>query len=152
MQHEAYALLKSSGLNFVGNIEAREVPRDAADVVVTDGFTGNMLLKMYEGVTTVMMQLFKGIFFKNWKNKLAASVLLGDIKDLKKTMDYNEYGGAPIMGAAKPVFKTHGSAKAKTVKNALRLTKSYIAGNVVDEIAAAVAAYKESQTKENQAD
>ena len=152
LQHEAYALLKSSGLNFVGNIEAREVPRDAADVVVTDGFTGNMLLKMYEGVTTVMMQLFKGIFFKNWKNKLAASVLLGDIKDLKKTMDYNEYGGAPIMGAAKPVFKTHGSAKAKTVKNALRLTKSYIAGNVVDEIAAAVAAYKESQTKENQAD
>ena len=57
-------------------------------------------------------------------------------------MDYNEYGGAPIMGAAKPVFKTHGSAKAKTVKNALRLTKSYIAGNVVDEIAAAVAVYK----------
>lgn len=145
LQHEAYALLKESGLNFVGNIEAREVPDDAAEVVVADGFTGNMMLKMYEGVTTVMMQKFKEIFFKNWKNKMAASILLNDVKALKKTMDYNEYGGAPIMGAAKPVFKTHGSAKAKTVKNAIRLTKSYIAGNVVDEIAAAVAAYKEKQ-------
>ena len=140
------------GAGVIGAAVSYYTALDGADVIVADGFTGNMLLKMYEGVTTVMMQLFKGIFFKNWKNKLAASVLLGDIKDLKKTMDYNEYGGAPIMGAAKPVFKTHGSAKAKTVKNALRLTKSYIAGNVVDEIAAAVAAYKESQTKENQAD
>ena len=140
LQQEAYVLLKESGLHFVGNVEAREIPEDAADVVVADGFTGNMLLKMYEGVSIAMMQM------------LAASMLLKDIKELKKTMDYNEYGGAPIMGAAKPVFKTHGSAKAKTVKNALRLTKSYIAGNVVDEIAAAVAVYKESQAKEKQAD
>lgn len=147
LQHEAYALLKESGLNFVGNIEARDVPDDAAEVVVTDGFTGNMLLKMYEGVTGVLMQKIKEIFFKNWKNKLAASMLLNDVKALKKTMDYNEYGGAPIMGAAKPVFKTHGSAKAKTVKNALRLTKSYIAGNVVDEIEQAVAVYKEKQAE-----
>ena len=152
LQQEAYVLLKESGLHFVGNVEAREIPEDAADVVVADGFTGNMLLKMYEGVSIAMMQMFKEVFFKNWKNKLAASMLLKDIKELKKTMDYNEYGGAPIMGAAKPVFKTHGSAKAKTVKNALRLTKSYIAGNVVDEIAAAVAVYKESQAKEKQAD
>ena len=152
LQQEAYVLLKESGLHFIGNVEAREIPEDAADVVVADGFTGNMLLKMYEGVSIAMMQMFKEVFFKNWKNKLAASMLLKDIKELKKTMDYNEYGGAPIMGAAKPVFKTHGSAKAKTVKNALRLTKSYIAGNVVDEIAAAVAVYKESQAKEKQAD
>lgn len=144
LQHEAYALLKDSKLNFVGNIEAREVPDDAAEVVVTDGFTGNMLLKMYEGVSTTMMRMIKEIFTKNGKNKLAASLVLKDMAAMKKTMDYNEYGGAPIMGAAKPVFKTHGSAKAKTVKNALRLTKAYVAGNVVDEITASVAAYKEN--------
>lgn len=144
LQHEAYALLKESKLNFVGNIEAREVPDDAAEVVVTDGFTGNMLLKMYEGVSTTMMRMIKEIFTKNGKNKLAASLVLKDMTAMKKTMDYNEYGGAPIMGAAKPVFKTHGSAKAKTVKNALRLTKAYVAGNVVDEITASVAAYKEN--------
>lgn len=144
LQHEAYALLKESKLNFVGNIEAREVPDDAAEVVVTDGFTGNMLLKMYEGVSTTMMRMIKEIFTKNGKNKLAASLVLKDMAAMKKTMDYNEYGGAPIMGAAKPVFKTHGSAKAKTVKNALRLTKAYVAGNVVDEITASVAAYKEN--------
>ena len=101
LQQEAYVLLKESGLHFVGNVEAREIPEDAADVVVADGFTGNMLLKMYEGVSIAMMQMFKEVFFKNWKNKLAASMLLKDIKELKKTMDYNEYGGAPIMGAAK---------------------------------------------------
>ncbi|WP_195985261.1 phosphate acyltransferase PlsX [Clostridium sp. D33t1_170424_F3] len=144
LQHEAFALLKESKLNFVGNIEAREVPDDAAEVVVTDGFTGNMLLKMYEGVSTTMMRMIKEIFTKNGKNKLAASLVLKDMAAMKKTMDYNEYGGAPIMGAAKPVFKTHGSAKAKTVKNALRLTKAYVAGNVVDEITASVAAYKEN--------
>ena len=134
LQQEAYVLLKESGLHFVGNVEAREIPEDAADVVVADGFTGNMLLKMYEGVSIAMMQMFKEVFFKNWKNKLAASILLKDIKELKKTMDYNEYGGAPIMGVSKPVFKAHGSAKAKTFKNALRLTAAYVKGNVVEEI------------------
>lgn len=139
LRREAYALLSScKDINFVGNVEAREIPNDACDVVVTDGFTGNMLLKMYEGVAMMVLGKVKGVFSKGIKNKLAAAAVYGDIKGLKKSMDYNEYGGAPIMGASKPVFKIHGSAKAATVKNALRLTKDYVESGFVDEIANAL--------------
>lgn len=143
LRHEAYALLSAcKDINFIGNVEARDIPYDACDVVVTDGFTGNMMLKLYEGVALAVMGMVKGVFTKNLKNKLAASLAYGDMKALKKQMDYNEYGGAPIMGAAKPVFKIHGSAKAPTVKNALRLTRDYTQARVVEEIAAAVARQK----------
>ena len=138
LQHEAFALLKASPLNFIGNIEARDIPVDAADVVVADGFTGNVILKLYEGVAATMMGKIKGILQKNLKTKLAAAMILSDMKALKKEMDYNEYGGAPNMGIAKPVFKAHGSAKAKTFKNALRLTAAYVAGDVIGEVSSAV--------------
>ena len=146
LQHEAFRLLKESPVNFIGNIEAREIPYDAGDVIVADGFTGNCILKLYEGVAMCMMGLIKDIFTKNLKNKIAASLILSDMKEIKKHMDYNEYGGAPIMGASKPVFKAHGDSKAKTFKNALRLTKAYVEGNVVDEITRSVAALKEAKT------
>ena len=139
LQHGAFALLGKSGLNFVGNVEARDIPDDAGDVVVADGFTGNVILKMYEGVAIMLMGKLKEIFTARPLNKLAAAIVLKDIKALKKHFDYNEYGGAPLMGCAKPVFKTHGSAKAKTVYNAIRLTKAYVEGKVVDEIASSVA-------------
>ena len=84
----------------------------------------------------------KEIFKKSAKNMIAASLIMKDLKGLKKEMDYNEYGGAPIMGAAKPVFKAHGSSKAKTIKSALRLTKAYVEGNVVQEIADSIQALK----------
>ena len=142
LQHEAFALLKDSNLNFVGNVEARDIPLDAGEVIVADGFTGNVILKTYEGVAIMLMGKVKNIFTKSFLNKLAAAIVLKDIKALKKTMDYNEYGGAPLMGCAKPVFKAHGSAKAKTFYNALRLTKAYVAGGVVDEITSSVADYK----------
>jgi glycerol-3-phosphate acyltransferase PlsX len=148
LQHEAYALLQQSPVNFIGNIEARDIPIDAADVVVADGFTGNVILKLYEGVAMTVMGKVKEVLTKNLKNKLAAAMLLSDMKILKKQMDYNEYGGAPIMGISKPVFKAHGSAKAKTFKNALRLTAEYVRGNVVDEIAAAVAGMHNEDTEE----
>ena len=146
LQHEAFQLLKSAPVNFVGNIEAREIPYDAGDVIVADGFTGNCILKLYEGVAMCMMGLIKDIFTKNLKNKIAASLILPDMKELKKHMDYNEYGGAPIMGASKPVFKAHGDSKAKTFKNALRLTKAYVEGNVVDEITRSVADLRNNGT------
>lgn len=138
LQHEAFDLLKQSGLNFIGNIEARDIPEDAADVVVADGFTGNVILKLYEGVALTMMSMIKEIFTKSVCNKIAAAIVLPEMKKLKKQLDYNEYGGAPIMGAAKPVFKVHGSAKATTVKNAIRLTKAYVEGNVIQEISDAL--------------
>jgi glycerol-3-phosphate acyltransferase PlsX len=149
LQHEAFALLKDSNLNFVGNIEARDIPLDAGEVIVADGFTGNVILKTYEGVAIMLMGKVKSIFTKSLLNKLAAAIVLKDIKALKKTMDYNEYGGAPLMGCAKPVFKAHGSAKAKTFYNALRLTKAYVAGGVVDEIASSVADYKSNFVETN---
>lgn len=146
LQHEAFALLKNSNINFTGNIEARDIPDDAADVIVADGFTGNVILKMYEGVALMLMDKLKQIFTKRTLNKLAAAIVLNDIKSLKKDFDYNEYGGAPLMGCSKPVFKTHGSAKAKTVFNALRLTKAYVQGHVAEEIAASVAKYKDADS------
>lgn len=135
LRRDAYALLSQfPGINFVGNVEPRDIPDDACEVVVTDGFTGNMLLKMYEGVALTVMGLVKDVFQKNVKNKLAAGMVYGDMKALKKQIDYNEYGGAPIMGATKPVFKIHGSAKASTVKSALRLTRDYTQSGFTDEI------------------
>ncbi len=146
VQVDAYQMLKASKLNFVGNVEGRALPVDAADVVVADGFTGNMILKVYEGVAMVLMSKIKGIFTKSTKNKLAASVVLKDMKELKKMFDYTEVGGAPILGAAKPVFKAHGSADARTFKSAIRLTKQYVESNVVGLIANSISDY---QTKEN---
>ena len=111
-----YQLLKESNLNFVGNVEGRDIPQGICDVVVCDGFTGNLILKTYEGVAMVVMNEIKSLFTGSLKGKLSASLVLGDIKKLKKKLDHNTYGGAPVLGASKPVFKAHGSAKAVTVK------------------------------------
>ncbi len=148
LQHGAYALLKESPLHFIGNVEARDVPDNAVDVLVADGFSGNVFLKTYEGVAMMVIQKFKGVLTSSLKNKLAAAMVLKDVKALKKTMDYNEYGGAPLLGCTKPVFKAHGSAKAKTFFNALRLTKGYVEGNVAGEIADSVAAYQAQEATE----
>jgi glycerol-3-phosphate acyltransferase PlsX len=142
LQHEAFALLKNAGVNFVGNVEARDIPENAGDVIVSDGFTGNVILKTYEGVAMMLMKRLKRIFMKNPLNKLAAAIVLGDVKKLKKDFDYNEVGGAPLMGCVKPVFKTHGSATEKTVYNAIRLTKAYVKGHVAEEIAESIKTYK----------
>ena len=121
-----YQLLKESGLNFVGNVEGRDIPNGACEVVVCDGFTGNLILKTYEGVAKGLMGAVKDLFTKNLKSKLAAGLIYSDIQTMRKAYDYNEYGGAPIMGCLKPVFKAHGSSKANTIKNAIRLTKDYV--------------------------
>ena len=148
LQHEAFALLRQSGLNFIGNIEARDIPEDAGDVIVADGFTGNVILKTFEGVALMLMGRLKKIFLRSPLSKLAAAIVLKDVKALKKQFDYNEYGGAPLMGCARPVFKTHGSAKAKTVYNAIRLTKAYVEGHVAEEIADSVAKYRARMEKQ----
>ncbi|MEE1281398.1 MAG: phosphate acyltransferase PlsX [Acutalibacteraceae bacterium] len=134
LQHDAYKLLSQSNLNFVGNVEGRDIPADACEVLVTDGFNGNMILKTYEGVAMELMNKIKSVFSKNIKNKLAAGIIMKDLKILAKEMDYNEYGGAAIMGVNKPVFKAHGSSTAKTLKNAIKLTMQFVEGNVIEEI------------------
>lgn len=149
LQHEAFKLLSEHPeINFVGNVEARDVPDDAADVLVADGFTGNVFLKTYEGVAMVLMDKFKQVFKKNLKNKIAAAMVLGDMKTLKKELDYNSYGGAPILGCSKPVFKVHGSAKAETLKNAIGLAMKYAESGIVEEIAAAAAAQDDRRKQE----
>jgi len=141
----AYALLSKSSLNFTGNVEARDIPEDGADVVVCDGFTGNIILKLYEGVALTLLSKIKGVFAQSLKNKIAAALVLKDMKAFKKTVDYNEFGGAPVIGARKPVFKAHGSAKAQTFKNALRLTKEYVESNAISYIEETVSKLKETE-------
>lgn len=135
LQKQAFTILKESdNINFIGNIEARDIPVDAADVVVSDGFTGNIILKTYEGVASTLMKKIKEVFSKNIRTKLAASIVYSDLKNMKKELDYNEYGGAPVIGIRAPVFKAHGSSNANTFKNAIKLLISYVNENVVSEI------------------
>lgn len=142
VQQEAYKLLSQAPVNFVGNIEGRDIPENACDVLVCDGFTGNLVLKTYEGVALSFLKKMKGIFFKNLKNKLATLILKKDVTEMKEQFNYNNYGGAPILGVRKPVFKAHGNADAQTFKSAIKLTLQYIERDVIGEISSALATIK----------
>ena len=138
LYRETYGILKDSKLNFIGNIEGRDVPTGKCDVVVCDGFTGNMILKTYEGVAAVLMKEIKNIFTGSAKGKMAAALVMKDLKSMKTRFDYNTYGGAPILGASKPVFKVHGDAKAITLVNAIGLCIDYVEANAIDIISASI--------------
>ena len=138
---DAYALLsKTEGINFVGNIEGKAIPFGACDVLVTDGFTGNIVLKTIEGLSKFMMKKLQGIFMKNALNKLSALIIKKEFSSLKKSFDSSEYGGAPFLGISKPVFKAHGSSDARAVKNAIRQAKEYLEKGVPDIIDERIAA------------
>ena len=135
LQLAAYDLLsKNRAVNFVGNVEARELPYGACDVVVCDGFTGNTILKLTEGMAGAMMDNLKAIFKKNFAGKAAASLIMPGLKAFKKRMSTEEYGGAPLMGTQKPVFKAHGNSGANAFKNAIRVSIDFAKGGVVDVI------------------
>lgn len=135
---ETFPLLKKSGLNFVGNIEARDIPYDACDIVIADGFTGNIILKLYEGVGGALLKRIKGVMTSSLKNKLSAAIMKKDMKAMAKQLDHNEYGGAPFLGVSKPVFKAHGSSKAQTFCNAIGQVKVFASSGVIDDIAEAM--------------
>ena len=145
MLREAHQLLKTiPGIRFVGNIEPRDVPNGDVDVVVCDGFTGNVILKLTEGVAKMLLGMLKGMFLKNLGGKLAYLLLKDSVSDLKHQMDSEEYGGAPFLGAKQPVIKAHGSSKAKGIKNAIRQAKICVENDLcgtmqsaLDELAAA---------------
>ena len=103
--------------------EARSLPLGGCDVAVCDGFTGNVILKLTEGVAKMLLGMLKGMFLKNLGGKLAYLLLKESVSDLKHQMDSEEYGGAPFLGAKQPVIKAHGSSKAKGIKNAIRQAK-----------------------------
>ncbi len=128
----AYKLLEESGLNFVGNIEARDMPKGEVQVVVTDGFTGNIALKLYEGMGSFFSKKLKWIF--SGLGKIGAIVSLGKIKELRRQMDYKEVGGSALLGVKKPVIKAHGSSDATAFFNAVRQAKKIVDGNVIGEI------------------
>ena len=113
---EAYQMMKSAAYNFIGNIEGRQIPFGDADVVVADGFTGNLILKTYEGVAKALMQGIKNAFYKNTLSKLSYLGVRSGINDMKTQFDYKEYGGAVMLGVKKPVIKAHGSADARCFK------------------------------------
>lgn len=123
LQKEAYGLLQEAGsrglLNFTGNVEARDVPMGAVDVVVCDGFSGNVLLKSIEGTAAFMGSLLSRMFKKNALTKVAALLCSSGIKSLKKLLDYREIGGTQFLGIRKPVIKAHGSSDAKAFSNAV---------------------------------
>lgn len=138
LQHRAFALLKQAGdegrINFAGNVEGTGVFSGDIEVVVTDGFTGNVLLKGTEGVIKLLMGQLKGVFYKSLPNKLAASVLKGDLTEMKKSMDVNEVGGTALVGISKPVIKAHGASDAACIFAAVRQAKAFVEADVIGDI------------------
>ncbi|MBP3242893.1 MAG: phosphate acyltransferase PlsX [Ruminococcus sp.] len=138
LEIEAYKMLSESKLNFAGNIEARDLPKGEVQVVVTDGFTGNIVLKLYEGMGSFFAKKMKWIF--SGAGKLGALFSLDKIKKFRKQMDYKEVGGSALLGVKKPVIKAHGSSDATAFFNAVRQAKKCAEGGVTQAIADYVAA------------
>ena len=146
LQIQAYHLMKSNpAINFVGNVEGRDLPLGACDVAVTDGFTGNIILKHTEGMGKFLSGELRSMFFSSFSSKIGALLLKKSIGAFRKKMDYTEYGGTPLLGILKPVIKAHGSSNAKAFKNAIRQAKNICENDVGEEIAQALSALKEKE-------
>ena len=132
---ETYELLKNmKNINFVGNVEGKAVPFGVCDVVVCDGFTGNVVLKTTEGLSKFLMSRIIGMFKEDIIGNIAGLLVKKKAKKLKKAFDPKEYGGAPFLGLAKPVIKAHGNSDAKAMKNAIKQAMAYAETGVVAEI------------------
>lgn len=145
LQKQAYELLKKAPVNFVGNIESREMPSGACDAVITDGFTGNIALKLIEGTAKTFFGLIKQVLYKSLPNKLAALVLKKDLYGLKKLTDSSEVGGASLMGVRGTVIKAHGNSDARAVKNAVKQAIKFTETDVAGKIAAGLAEINEKE-------
>ncbi|WP_164215427.1 phosphate acyltransferase PlsX [Virgibacillus sp. YIM 98842] len=131
---KAFTLMKNAPINFIGNVEARDLFDGAADVVVTDGFSGNIALKTIEGTAATMFSLLKETFTSSLKTKIAAGMVKSDLKTLKNKLDYSEYGGAGLFGLAAPVIKAHGSSNRRALYNAIRQASHMVEYNVTETI------------------
>ena len=138
LRHEAFQLLKEAGdqgrINFIGNLEANEAMMGGADVLVADGFSGNIMLKTLEGTAKFLMKELKGVFMANTKSKVGALLVKDGVSGLKKQADPSEVGGTPFLGISKPVIKAHGSSDANAIKNAIFRAKEYAESGFIDEI------------------
>ena len=131
---EAYNQLKQMPIHFIGNVEAREVLSDKCDVLVCDGFSGNILLKNTEGVAMTIFDRLKEEFTRSFVHKMAAAILAPGLKRFAAEMDYTEHGGAPLLGLNGPIIKAHGSSDQKAVKNAVRQARLFIEQDVLGVI------------------
>ncbi len=134
----AHGLFQKIDLNYIGNAEARDLPKGIVDVIVCDGFIGNVILKLTEGVAMTMFSMLKEKFTENIINKLGAAILMPSLREFKKTLDYTEYGGAPLLGVNGAVIKAHGSSNAKAIKNAIRQAKVFAEKDVVGMISSEI--------------
>lgn len=144
----AYELLQKSSVNFIGNVEARDLPKGACDVIVCDGFVGNVILKLSEGLAWNIFKLVKVKFTTGLKSKIGALLLADKLKELKSEFDYSEYGGAPILGVKGAIVKIHGSSNANAVKNAILKGIPYAANHVVQVIQNSVLELEEIERSE----
>ncbi|HAL88670.1 MAG TPA: phosphate acyltransferase PlsX [Clostridiales bacterium] len=149
LQKDAYALLKDASakglVNFVGNVEARDVPLGAVDVVVCDGFSGNILIKSIEGTAMFMGSMLKRMFKKNLGSKLGYLLCRGGVQDMMKCLDYREIGGTQFLGIQKPVIKAHGSSDAMAFRNAVRQAMTAAEGSFTAQLEKSLASLKGSE-------
>ncbi len=147
LQKEAYALLQNAGekglICFTGNVEARAVPLGEVDVVVCDGFSGNVLLKSIEGTAMFMGSMLKRMFKKNALSKLGYLLCRSGVQDMMKMMDYREIGGTQFLGIQKPVIKAHGASDALAFRNAVKQAMTAVEGDFTRQLEQDLAALKE---------
>lgn len=131
---QAFNMLSNSNLNFVGNIEGHEIPEGKINIAVCDGFVGNVLLKFLEGVGTFIFEGLRDVYSRNIISKLASILVKGELRKFKKRLDYEEYGGAPVLGVNGTVFKCHGSSNTKTIKNAVIRAYHFAKSSITEKI------------------
>lgn len=148
LQVATYERLTKSDVNFVGNVEGKALPFDACDVAVTDGFTGNLVLKVIEGMGKFFGGALKDLFHSTVTTKLSGLMVKGRLSEFKKKMDSSEHGGAPLLGISKPVIKAHGSSDAKAIKNAVHQAMTFVSTEINYDIAEWAAAFEEKLKKE----
>lgn len=138
LQKQAHFMLQKAHeegrIHFIGNVEARELLLGSVDVLVTDGFSGNVLLKSLEGCITFILQTLKGVFLKSTKNKLAAALLKSDFQEMRKGLDVAEVGGTALLGISRPVIKAHGSSDARAIRSAVKQAMAFVDANIIGEI------------------
>jgi phosphate acyltransferase len=128
---ESYALLQQSGLNFIGSVEGKDIPTGMADVVVTDGFTGNVIIKTTEGIAKMIFDLVRSELTSSTLTKLLAAPLRPRFRSIGRRLDYAEYGGSIVLGVNGVLIKPHGRSNAKAIKNAIRVGKSAVEGDIM---------------------
>lgn len=151
LQVATYERLTRSGLNFVGNVEGKTLPFGSCDVAVTDGFTGNLVLKVIEGMGKFFSGALKDLFHTNATTMFSGLLIKGKLGDFKKKFDASEHGGAPLLGISKPVIKAHGSSDAKAIKNAVHQAMTFVNTGINYNIAEWAAEFEEKLKAEHAA-